>query len=63
MTSSFSALLVVCFCYVTSSLYTFFVNKEGCDDIALSKQILVFTCARSGSLCHSLLSWPLVSSL
>ena len=34
-----------------------------CDDIALSNQILVFTCARSGSLCHSLLSWPLVSSL
>ena len=34
-----------------------------CDDIALSNQILAFTCVRSGSLCHSLLSWPLVSSL
>ena len=50
MTSSFSAYLVVCFCYVISSLYAFFVNKEGYDDIALSNQILVFTCARLGSL-------------
>ena len=29
-----------------------------CDDITLSNQILVFTWAHSGSLCHSLLSWP-----
>ena len=30
-------------------LYTFFLNKEGCDDIGLSNQILVFTCVRSDS--------------
>ena len=30
--------------YVISSLYTFFLNKEGCDNIALSNQICFYTC-------------------